>query len=307
MTHNYKSKLREKIAAFLDLKLKQGFIYKNQSILLNELDGYLVLNHPTATTITRDWALEWIAPRREAEKPGTTNKRITILRELGKFISLTEPTCYVIENNVNVRVTQPLCRIITPKEMRLLLECIPEINPQLPSPQVFQSAFRLALMLMYLTGMRSGEIRNLKRSDVLLKEKALKIRESKGHVDRKVALSEELFASIKKYLDETKDLRGDNLFTSDGKSPLTAKRFRLLLTRLWTISGLEEPAPRMADFRHSFITLRLLQWHKQGADISLKAQFLQAFVGHNRLEDTLYYFRLVPEVLSAYGGVKHER
>ena len=49
MTHNYKSKLREKIAAFLDLKLKQGFIYKNQSILLNELDGYLVLNHPTAT------------------------------------------------------------------------------------------------------------------------------------------------------------------------------------------------------------------------------------------------------------------
>lgn len=155
--------------------------------------------------------------------------------------------------------------------------------------------------------MRSGEIRNLKRSDVLLKEKALKIRESKGHVDRKVALSEELFASVKKYLDETKDLRGDNLFTSDGKSPLTAKRFRLLLTRLWTISGLEEPAPRMADFRHSFITLRLLQWHKQGADISLKAQFLQAFVGHNRLEDTLYYFRLVPEVLSAYGGVKHER
>lgn len=42
MTHNYKSNLREKIAAFLDLKLKQGFIYKNQSILLNELDGYLV-------------------------------------------------------------------------------------------------------------------------------------------------------------------------------------------------------------------------------------------------------------------------
>ena len=39
MTHNYKSKLGEKIAAFLDLKLKQGFIYKNQSILLNELDG----------------------------------------------------------------------------------------------------------------------------------------------------------------------------------------------------------------------------------------------------------------------------
>ena len=251
--------------------------------------------------------MEWIAPRREAEKPGTTNKRITILRELGKFISLTELKCYVIENNVNVRVTQPLCRIITPKEMRLLLECIPEINPQLPSPQVFQSAFRLALMLMYLTGMRSGEIRNLKRSDVLLEEKALKIRESKGHVDRKVALSEELFASLKKYLDETIDLRTDNLFTSDGNSPLTAKRFRLLLTSLWTTSGLKEPAPRMADFRHSFITLRLLQWHKQGVDLSLKAQFLQAFVGHNRLEDTLYYFSLVPEVLSVYGEVGHEQ
>ena len=88
-----------------------------------------------------------------------------------------------------------------------MLECIPEINPQLPSPQVFQSAVRLALMLMYLTGMRSGEIRNLKRSDVLLEEKALKIRESKGHVDRKVALSEELFASVKKYVEETKDSR----------------------------------------------------------------------------------------------------
>jgi integrase len=63
----------------------------------------------------------------------------------------------------------------------------------------------------------------------------------------------------------------------------------------------------MADFRHSFITLRLLQWHKQGVDLSLKAQFLQAFVGHNRLEDTLYYFRLVPEVLSVYGEVGHEQ
>ena len=40
MTHNYKSKLGEKIAAFLDLKLKQGFILDFFEINVEKISNF---------------------------------------------------------------------------------------------------------------------------------------------------------------------------------------------------------------------------------------------------------------------------
>lgn len=55
------------------------------------------------------------------------------------------------------------------------------------------------------------------------------------------------------------------------------------------------PYPRPYDFRHTFITTRILKWVEQGIDINIMLPFLKVFVGHSSINDTWYYFKLIPQ------------
>jgi integrase len=54
---------------------------------------------------------------------------------------------------------------------------------------------------------------------------------------------------------------------------------------------------RFHDLRHVFATTALTRWIESGANIKSKLGYLRAYMGHESINETLYYVHLLPETL----------
>jgi len=65
----------------------------------------------------------------------------------------------------------------------------------------------------------------------------------------------------------------------------------------------ELPRVRVYDLRHRFATSAIIRWINNGAELGAKLTYLQAFMGHESINETLYYIHFLPEHLVKSSGV----
>ncbi len=56
---------------------------------------------------------------------------------------------------------------------------------------------------------------------------------------------------------------------------------------------------RAYDLRHHFAYANMNHWLREGADINVMLPYLMRYMGHQDIENTLYYFHLVPDIYDA--------
>src|SRR5512145_206499 len=141
------------------------------------------------------------------------------------------------------------------------------------------------LMLTYSSGLRVGELVNLKVSDISRDSMRLKVRDAKGGKDRYTLLSEICLNQLEKYW---KIYRPDNwLFC--GRIPGTRMSIRAVqhaYQRAKTRAGITKPCG-IHTLRHSFATHMI----ETGSGVFQ----LQKFLGHRHLTTTLVYVHLNEE------------
>jgi site-specific recombinase XerD len=140
------------------------------------------------------------------------------------------------------------------------------------------SKHRLIFAMLYSTGMRIGEIINLRKQDIDLERKLVHIKGAKGKKDRITILSENLTPVLKTYYQEYKPnywfLEGPN------RSQYSASSIRKSLERSVKASNiLKHITPH--SFRHSFATHLL----ERGTD----TRYIQELLGHSSPETTAIY------------------
>jgi integrase len=167
--------------------------------------------------------------------------------------------------------------------------------------------YRLAVVLLYTTGLRRGELVRLVLSDYDPHERTLLVRESKFHKSRLVALSPSASREMERYLAVRRRL------THDASAPLLVCRARGLrarsgsglgqgLRRLFRRAGirtLSGSLPRVHDLRHTYAVHVLLRWYRAGADVQAKLPALAASMGHVSVVSTAYYLALLEPVMQA--------
>ena len=134
---------------------------------------------------------------------------------------------------------------------------------------------RAWVLLMLHSGLRTGEIRRLRLSDLDLKARRVRIEQSKGLKDRMVCLSAETVEAIRAYLEVRGPATGDHVFLYRHR-PLSltycSKRLRTLGARC----GVHVTPHQL---RASFATLLL----NAGASVLT----VQALLGHKHVDTTL--------------------
>jgi integrase len=158
--------------------------------------------------------------------------------------------------------------------------------------------FRLAVVLLYTTGLRRGELLRLTLEDYVADEHVLLIRETKFHKSRWVPLSSTTAHEVDGYL-RARRRRHPSLALG---IPLlvhgvTAPRgytgvglgagFRHLL-RTVGIRTAEGHWPRIHDLRHTFAVHALMRWYQAGADVQAKLPMLATYMGHVSIVSTAY-------------------
>lgn len=226
-------------------------------------------------TRTVEGYVEWHQDR--GYKPSTINLK---LRQLSCFFDWCCREGYVSCNPVSsghfLRVEQPLPRPMRKEDVVEFLSVVEDVED------------RAMFLLMLRTGIRVGELLDLRMSDLDLADRRVLIREGeKTHKGRSVYLSDDALEALEAWLEKRKDYQVGCVFF-----PMRGRRGR------YSYSGLRQKFHRYCRsagvdggytphcLRHTFATELL--------DSGMGLEVLQVLMGHSEIRMTERYARISP-------------
>lgn len=248
----------------LDLKKFQNYCLREGINHFEEVDRSFVLNYIAYLRVECGLKTSSIA------------RHLSCLRSFYHFlreIKAMEKDPFV---KVSVgKISQKIPEFLYEEEMAALLDSIPLDTPvHLRNRALFE--------LMYASGLRVSEAKDLQLSDVDLEEQILRIR-GKGSKERIVPFHDEAKEILEMYLKVRRmfcDEKVTEVFVNQKGKPLTSRGIQYLLDKVALESGLMMHVhPHM--FRHSFATHLL----DNGADLRV----VQELLGHQNLSTTQIY------------------
>lgn len=205
--------------------------------------------------------------------PKSLSRKINSIKTFYRFLKSKN----VISTNPAAEITHPKYevhppRILSKMEYRALRDaCRGDVRTH-------------AIVELFLqTGVRIGELANIKLNDV--KEKELTIEALEGHPQREVPLNKAAKTAIDKWMSIKPKSQDPALFITKTGRPLLVRNIRTTIDRYFNLAGIENA--KVNDLRHTFIA------HHLAAGTPLTA--ISKLVGHKRLSTTEKYMDLVKE------------
>jgi len=187
------------------------------------------------------------------------------------------------------KVYRKVISTLSDEEIRAILGVLTPVNSSVARNQTI-------IMLLLDTGLRMGELINLKMDDVHMNEGLLKVM-GKGKKERIVPMGSNAQRALQRYLFRyrPKPLHPgiDNVFLSVLGKPLTENSVKLIFSRLAKKSGVTRLHAHLC--RHTFATRFLIN----GGDVFT----LQQILGHSTLEMVSHYVNLAAN----HVAIQHQR
>lgn len=303
----FSSPLAAQLERFLDLKHAMGYRYRDEARALRELDRFLTRRLPPEDPVlTLEIAREYVA-RHGTESESTRAHRLTIIREVSRFLRLEDPrTAVPGPRFLGIARSRFVPRVLSREEGGRFLQACATFPYDCRSPLrhvVFGTAFRV----LYLTGLRTGEILRLTQADVDLHAGVLHIRHSKFGKSRLIPVALDLVGHlahcrkvVQAYL---RTCTPDTPFFPHASGRPYARSallypFHQLLDRAGIARVSGGRRLRVHDTRHSFAVLRLALWYEQHVDLGAKLPLLATYLGHVDLVSSQRYLQLTQDLVA---------
>jgi integrase/recombinase XerD len=196
--------------------------------------------------------------------------------------------------------------VYTRNELRFLLQAIPawenRSRQYTKSGRLDARTFRMFLLTLYATGMRTGEARTLLRNDVDVKRSAITIRGGRSGRVRKIPIGPDLCARLRRHKRGLAGVPNASPYFFVGKDGKALNENSLIVAfrNLRLLAGVQRYdgatyQPRMHDLRATFAVHRLTSWLRQGGDLNRLIPALSAYMGQVGLGSSERYLKLTPE------------
>jgi integrase len=295
----FTSPLALDMVRYLRVKQALGREYDGVRRVLAHLDQFLTKR---GSDLTSDTFSGWCLTLQHLAS-GTRRHRMRVVRNFCLYRRRGVPAAFVPDE----RLFPPEHQVIRPHhfteaEVLRLLDLVKALPPAPTSP-LRRENLHLAIVILYTTGLRLGELVRLTLRDYDPRRQTLLIRDSKFHKSRLVPLSMDGVREIDRYL----AVRQIRQLAISPDSPLLwhytrrgtgytctglghAMRLLLRAAQIKTQTG---RLPRVHDFRHTFAVEALLRWYRAGADVNAKLPLLATYMGHVSIVSTEYYVQFV--------------
>ncbi len=295
------------IRRYLDLKQALGRGFAIERRVLEALAEFVAT--AAAADLTQSEFEHWCKTQTHLTT-GVRRNRMRIVRNFCLYRRRTEPHCFVPDLDCFPHPHQPVQPyIFSETEIVHLLQASELMRPVARCP-LRRQFFRLAIVLLYTTGLRRGELLRLALQDYDPQAHTLLVRESKFHKSRYLPLSPDASRELEAYL----DARRQHHFPRPVDSPpllwngyangrtYTACGLTNGLQELLRAAGIRKAdgrLPRVHDTRHAFAVQVLLRWYRAGVDVQTKLPLLATYMGHVSIASTEYYLPFIPELALA--------
>ena len=287
--------LRRAVKDYVSMRRALGYKLKDAARSLSDFAAFC--EKQGAKHITIPLALQWA--QRIPARPAEWARRLTCVRCFARYWSATDPQTQIPPwSLLPHRPSRARPYLYTDKEIRHLLKVAQEMGG-LPG-----LTYYCLLGLLSVTGLRMGEVLNLKTKDVDLAQGVLVIVGAKFGKTRLVPIHSSTQKALAKYVRERDRAFGANLsyfFVSQRGNRLDGGQVRRTFYRLSRKIGLRgvtaSHGPRLHDFRHRFAAKTLLNWYRSGQDVERRLPVLSTYLGHGHVSDTYWYLTICPELM----------
>ncbi len=226
---------------------------------------------------------------------------MTAVRGFARYLQAVDPAHEVPPVGLLPnRTTRPVPHLYTNAETTALMNAARAIEPPM-----WAATVETVIGLLWVTGMRVGEVLRLNVADIDTDGVAT-VWLSKFNKSRHVPLTASTLTALADYARLRRDLLPTAevttaMFVSMGGQRLSyqcfSKAFVSLLdtTELSTGPGRR---PRIHDFRHSFAMRTILGWYRDDVDVQALLPRLSTYLGHVAPSSTYWYLSAAPELMA---------
>ena len=304
-----RSSLANDIQDYLQMKWSLGRTYAVGTATLRALDAFLADFYPTARKMTGEIFGRWSGTLSHLT-PTVRRGRMQIVRSFCLYCRRSKPENFVPDDlTFPPNHPRPMPYIFPEHEVARLIAATQSLPPDRDSPLRAQT-IRLAIILLYTTGLRRGELLRLKLSDFDASQATLRIDCTKFHKSRIIPLSPSVVEEVTTYLllrrqtglvmGATSALIWNRRGGPEGKSysgTSLQSIWHALCSALRILTPEDKP-PRIHDLRHSFAVNVLQRWYQTAQHVQAKLPLLSTYMGHVSIVSTHYYLPFVEGIRS---------
>jgi integrase len=311
----FSSPLAEALSRFLACKRAAGCRYDEEARALRLLDQFLATTlDADDPVITLDVVRRYVA-RRGEESETTRAHRLSLIRQVCRFLALEQPrTAVPPPRFLGIQRGAFVARVMSPEEGRRFLAACEHLVTRPWSP-IRDTVLGTALVLLYFTGLRTGEALRLTMADVDLTGGLLRVRDTKFGKSRLVPIAVDVAARLDRCCTTIERHLGSRtqdapFFATASGRPYShtalSAAFHQVLARADIPRHSAGRSLRLHDLRHGFAVLRLLVWYQQEADLGARLPALATYLGHVGLASSQRYLQLTADMVGEITR-RHER
>lgn len=288
---------------FIQYKLFLGYKYKTDNIVINEIKGYLIQNNISVITME---VTENYARINENLSSNTIARNMGVFREFCHFLKYQKGIdCYQIPKKLYPQNhNNYIPYVFTKNEIKLIYSNMDKPLCNYHYAYYNQNAYPLIIKILYQTGMRIGEVLNLKLEDYKRDISVFEVKNTKNLEDRYVAFDEYLNKQIADFCDKFFDniSESENIFKVSKSA--VAKYFKKVL--ILSDIKINDNGPRIHDLRHTFVVHRVEKAMENKEDFNTILPILQSQLGHKSLDSLSYYFHITKDVLGTINNISEQ-
>ena len=296
--------LRQAVLGYIEMRRGLGFKLQEAGRGLIDFVGFL--EQQNAPYITTELALAW-AQRPSQAQPSHWARRLGYVRCFARHRVATDPRTQIPPDGLlPFRPKRARPYLYSKEEIQQLLSAALAMPCRYTRCQLRPWTYYCLFGLLSVSGMRLGEARNLRLSDVDFDAAVLTIRGTKFGKSRLVPMHASTCRVLQEYIGRRRQhcaaqAASPYLFTSVLGNRLDVgdihRTFYVLSRQIGLRGETASRGPRLHDLRHVFATNTLVRWYETEQDPERLLPILSTYLGHVHVADTQWYLSGSPELM----------
>jgi len=301
---NWRSFLKKPLTDYLSIQRALGRNYITEERTLRGLDFFLVRRYPLARRFTPAMFAAW-ATGLHPLSPTTARMRMLCVRNFCLHLARSRNGIFIPDPSTFPKeLPHQAPYLISESEVARVLSATTTLRFTRSNP-LHPQTIRMAFLLTYCCGLRSGETRKLRIADIDPESMMLRINETKFCKSRLVPLSQSVADDLRAYFEERSRMNlpmtpdaplvwngwpaRNGRFQSLSNYPFWATWLRVC--RRAHVLDHRGRSPRIHDLRHGFAVEALRRGYDAGMSPQAVLPRLARYMGHAGAQFTHYYLK----------------
>jgi len=311
------SSFASELEGLLSYREALGFSRNSYEEVLFNFDGYVATNFSDCEILCKETVIAWIDLQLAKSRTGNASLKATVIRTFGKYLAALGKESYILPDGyVTAPKTGFMPYLFTDEEMTRLFRAIDRISGQASTHDVdslYTKIPSVLFRLIYICGLRPNEGRELFRNDIDFKTGEIIVTRTKRKKERLVVMSDDMLGLCRKYdyVREQSGIESEYFFPRHDGLAYTSPQLEKTFKRCWqaanpNVSAEKLPSIRVYDLRHLFASTVLNNWLDEEQNLYNKLPYLRAYMGHDKISETIHYIHILPEKIKKSAGIDWE-